>query len=386
MMRAIPHRSFCSLLLSTLAVTAAPAQTPAPACMPAPERQRAEARLQGMIDSIVRSTPSVPGVALTVLAPRQCLTWSGAAGVADRTTGAPLTANHPHRIASNTKTYTGAAILRLVEEGKLGLDDAITRHLAPDELASLRRDGYDVDRITVRHLLTHTAGLYDYAMDPRFVAIVQGKPAHRWTRSEQVDSAVAWGAPYGAPGALFHYTDTGYILLGRIVERLSGRELASAYRTLLHFDALGLRSTWLESLEPRPAGVPDLAHQYMEGRDTRHFDPSFDLFGGGGLAATTRDMARFTRALFVGGVFTRASTIDAMTTVPAGITGSRVYALGISRADLDGEVLWGHSGFWNTVSYHAPLRDVTIAASITEQGNRTAARAVMRGALAALGR
>lgn len=365
--------------LATLCAQRAAAQ---PACPPAAERARVAAALQEVLDSVVRSTPGIPGVALSVVAPQRCLDWHGAAGVVDRATRQPLTPRHPHRIASNTKTYTAAAILRLMEQGRLSLDDPVTRHLAADELTPLRRDGYAVDRITVRHLLHHTAGLYDYATDERFVAIVTRDPAHRWTRAEQVDSAMVWGDAYGAPGETFHYTDTGYILLGRIIERLSGMELAAAYRTLLHFDALGLGATWLETLEPPPAAVPSRAHQYLGEQDTFAFDASFDLYGGGGLVATTADMARFTRALFAGGVYERPTTIDTMLALPPGISAARTYAAGISRVALGDDVLWGHTGFWNTASHHAPARDVTIAASITQQGNGAAMRALIARTLA----
>lgn len=379
--RRLPRAATLLAALALSLVGAAPVSAQA-TCPPPAERARVEAALQVVLDSLVRAAPELPGIAVTVLAPRACLTWHGAAGVVDRIRKEPLTPHHPHRIASNTKTYTAAAILRLMEGGGLSLDDPITRHLSADELAPLQRDGYAVDRITVRHLLTHTGGLYDYATDPRFVAIVTTRPTHRWTRAEQVDSAMVWGDAYGAPGAVFHYTDTGYILLGRMIERLSGMDLAAAYRSLLRYGSLGLATTWLETLEPAPAGVPERAHQYLGEQDTFRFDASFDLYGGGGLVATTGDMARFTRALFVGGVFERPGTIDAMLAVPAGITGPRTYALGISRIAIGDDVLWGHTGFWNTLAHHVPASDITVAASITQQGSGAAMRALVQRVLA----
>jgi len=380
-----PHRhprvttllTVLSLSLVCAVPVTAQATCPAPA-----EQARVAAALQGVLDSLVRAAPTLPGVAVTVLAPRACLSWHGAAGVADRTSRRPLTPQHPHRIASNTKTYTAAAILRLMEQGRLSLDDPITRHLAAEEIIPLRRDGYDVERITVRHLLHHTAGLYDYATDPRFVAIVTTTPTHRWTRAEQVDSAMVWGDAYGAPGAVFHYTDTGYILLGRMIERLSGMGLAEAYRSLLRYDSVGLATTWLETLEPAPAGVPERAHQYLGEQDTFGFDASFDLYGGGGLVATTGDMARFTRALFAGGVYERPGTLDTMLTLPVGLDAARTYAFGISRITIGDDVLWGHAGFWNTLAHHVPARDVTVAASITQQGGGGAMRALVQRVLA----
>jgi D-alanyl-D-alanine carboxypeptidase len=366
-------------LLTLVSGSAAFAQSPR--CNATESSRQLEGQLQGLIDSIVKANPAVPGIALAVLAPRLCLTWSGASGVADRATKAPLTSQHPFRIASNTKTYTAAAILRLMEDGRLSVDDVITRHLPATSLAPLRRDGYDVDHITIRHLLTHTAGIYDYAMDSHFAPIVFAVPNHRWTRAEQVDSAMVWGAPYAPPGKVFHYTDTGYILLGEIIERLSGKSLAAAYRSLLNFDALGLSSTWLETLEPRPAGVPDLAHQYLGDSDTRGIDPSFDLYGGGGLAATTADMARFTRALFAGGVFAKPTTITLMTTLPDIADAARAYAFGMSRQELAGDTYWGHSGFWNTLAEHVPVRDVTVAAAVTQQEQYNIGRVLLRAVL-----
>ena len=369
-----------AVFVLTLTIRGA-AEAQSPKCTPTEATRKIEGQLQGLIDSVLKANPDVPGIALTVLAPKHCLTWSGASGVADRTTKAPLTPQHPFRTASNTKTYTAAAILRLMEEGRLSVDDLITRHLPAASLAPLRRDGYDVDHITIRHLLTHTAGIYDYAMDSHFAPIVMGVPTHRWTRAEQVDSAMVWGAPYAPPGKVFHYTDTGYILLGEIIERLSGKSLAAAYRSLLNFDALGLSSTWLETLEPRPAGVRDLAHQYMGDADTRGIDPSFDLYGGGGLAATTADMARFTRALFAGGVFAKPTTITIMTTIPDIDDAARAYAFGMSRQEYAGDTYWGHSGFWNTLSEHVPVRDVTVAASVTQQERYNLGSALLRAAL-----
>ena len=133
-----------------------------------------------------------------------------------------------------------------------GLDDPIAEHLAPATLELLRRGGYDPDAIHVRHLLMHTSGLYDYASDPKFVEYVLTHGRHHWTRTEQVRFAITHGKPYAPPGKDFHYSDTGYVLLGEIIERTTGRPLANAFRRLLGFDKLGLSHTYLESLEARP--------------------------------------------------------------------------------------------------------------------------------------
>ncbi len=373
---------FRALLLLAAAVLMS-TEGAAQSCQPTDATRRVERRLTSLVDSLVRANPSVPGISLAVIAPRMCLQWSGAAGVSDRTTGAKLLPGNTHRIASNTKTYVAAAVLRLVEDGKLSLDDKLSARVAPTHVASLKRDGYAVDAITIRHLLTHNAGIYDYAMDERFVKVATTNPRHRWTRSEQLDSAMVWGAAYNKPGEGYHYTDTGYILLGEIIERTTGQGLAESLRSLLNYGALGLNDTWLETLEPTPPNAGTRAGQYMGDLDMGTVDASIDLYGGGGLVATPSDMARFTRALFTGGVFKRPATADLMIST-RGSDGPRVYSAGISQVTSAGEKGWGHSGFWNTWSYHFAASDVTMAASVTQQGNSAVARALLEQALNAV--
>lgn len=348
-----------------LGPAAASAAGQASACPPA-EVSSLRASLQALIDSVVAARPDIAGVAVHVEAPRRCLSWSGAAGVSDRATGAKLSPDQPHRMASNTKTYVAAATLRLYEEGKLALDAPIAGLLSQESITELQRDGYDARAITVRHLLTHTSGLFDYAMTPAFQEAVFGSPTKRWTRDEQVRFAVDSGQPYGAPGAVFHYSDTGYILLGEIIERLTGKPLAASLRTLLNYEGNGWKTTWLETLEPPPPGTLDRAHQYIGALDTYPFDPSFDLYGGGGLAASMRDMAAFTRALFEGKVYRKKETLDVMLAQPP-VPTERSYRAGIYSRMIGGATAYGHTGFWNTMSFHFPELDLTIAASLTQQ-------------------
>ncbi|MEO7962507.1 MAG: serine hydrolase domain-containing protein, partial [Gemmatimonadaceae bacterium] len=130
-----------------------------------------------------------------------------------------------------------------------------------------------------------------------------------------------------------------------------------------------------------PTGIPDLAHQYMGNSDTRGIDPSFDLYGGGGLAATTSDMAKFTRALFAGGIFSKPTTIGLMTTPPQIGKAARVYGFGISRRKIARDVAWGHGGFWNTFSNYVPARDIAVAGSVTQQSRDDVSRALLRAVL-----
>lgn len=118
-------------------------------------------------------------------------------------------------------------------------------------------------------------------------------------------SAASWKA-----GRKFKHSDSGYILLGAIIERHTGTNYGATAPELLGFDKLGLKQTWFETLEPAPGGIADRAHQYMNGVDTYAHDPSLDLYGGGGVATTTSEMSTFFSALLRGRVFERKATLD----------------------------------------------------------------------------
>lgn len=324
------------------------------------------AALQTLIDGKVAAAPSIPGLLVHIAAPAAGIDWAGAAGVADRESGDPLAPGSTFRIASNTKTFTAAATLRLVEEGAITLDQPIADLLAAESVALLGDGGYDPAAIRVRDLLTHTSGLYDYATDPAYPETVLADPTKRWTRAEQVRFAMERGAPLGAPGAVFGYFDTGYVLLGEIVERASGLPLAAAYRELLGFERLGLRATYLETLGPIPPGAPPRAHQYLGETDATGLDPSFDLYGGGGLVSSVEDLGRFYRALFRGEVFRDPATLETMLTAPPAAEAAGA-AMGLFRYRVGGEEpCWGHGGFWGSEVVHCPARDFTLAVSINQ--------------------
>jgi D-alanyl-D-alanine carboxypeptidase len=320
------------------------------------------AKLQNLLADEVEAHGSLPGELLHVLAPRQGIDVSIAAGVFDRESKRPLDPHHVFRVASVTKTFVAASILRLYEDGKIKLDDPINHYLPQEYITILDAGGYATNVITVQQLLTHTSGLFDYAQAPEYYAAVEGNPRHRWTRMEQVQDAMEWGKPYAAPGKGYHYSDTGYILLGEMLEHLTSKPLGPALRSVLNFKKLKLDETYLETLEPVPAGIKPLAHPYFGQIDAADFDPSVDLYGGGGLVSSVEDLARFYRALVQGKIFHRASTLQMMLTVPP--TNENApggpYAMGIQRRNIAGNVCWGHTGFWGTSAYHCPNIDVTI--------------------------
>ena len=118
--------------------------------------------LQAIVDQFQADNPAAPGVVVFIECPRLGLDLVITSGTEDRGSDQPLTAAHTFRIASNTKTYVAAAVLRLAEQGKLDLDDSLGRHLPARYRDMLRGDGYDLDAITLRMVLSHTAGLFEH--------------------------------------------------------------------------------------------------------------------------------------------------------------------------------------------------------------------------------
>src|SRR3954468_23066113 len=324
-----------AISLATVLAAASAARTAAIPTKVPPRSTRLERTLKRFADA----HPAFPGVALAVRAPG--FSWSSAAGDADRATRKPLTSRAPFRIASVTKTFTAAAILRLVEDGKLGLDDPVATHLSSSTATLLRRGGYDVGAIRVRNLLQHTSGLFDYADTQAYETSVISHPRHRWSRGEQLRFAMTHGKPLFPAGSNFRYSDTNYILLGEILERRTGLGLASALRTLVGFKRLGLAHTYLETLEPAPAGVGQRAHQYLGTTDATGFDPSFDLYGGGGLVSTVDELARFYRALLEGDVYRKSATLRTMLGKPYSRRPSDL-GMGIFSDSIGHERCWHH--------------------------------------------
>lgn len=290
-------------------------------------------------------------------------------GFADPATGRKLTVDTPVRIASNTKTFTAAAVLRLWEQGRIELDAPIGGLINPRLDRILRADGYDTTAITVRHLLSHSGGLYDHGGDKRFVESLMTDPGKVWTREALVRLATEYADPQSKPGTEFRYSDTGYILLGDIVERITGKTLASSVRALLKLDSLGLGATWWEIYEAPPKGAQARARQFIGDTDVTAVDPSMDLFGGGGQLMSARDLATFFKALFEGRVFDKPGTIREMLW-KGPHRNADTYRLGIFvQHTPQGERYW-HSGFWGTYAAYAPASGIALGAVTTRQGTR----------------
>jgi D-alanyl-D-alanine carboxypeptidase len=315
--------------------------------------------------------------------------WGVAAGMADASTARLLSPDTPLRVASNTKTFVAATVLRLWEQGVIPLDAPIGPLLAPTLERLLSSRGYHTEKITVRHLLSHSAGVYDHADDPRYFKAVLADPTHHWTREEQVGLSCRYAGPTSEPGQRYTYSDTGYVLLGDIVERVTQAPLAQSVRHQLRFDERGLASTWWELVESQPAQTQARARQFLDDAavtDVTDLSATLDLYGGGGLVMSVRDLATFHQDLFEHRVFDNPATLAEMLR-RGEHEGAEEYRLGISVKRVGGRECYSHAGFWGTAVYYSPDAGVSIAGFTTHRASRPALVAVLEDAVraAALG-
>jgi D-alanyl-D-alanine carboxypeptidase len=341
-----------------------------------PEQDRRA--LESTLDRVLAQAaddPAVPGVIAAIHWPRRGFWWSSAAVAGARQgEGERLDAGCSFRIASITKLFVSAAMMRLVESACADLSSPLTRCLGEASLAVLEAHGYDPRSITLDMLMTHTSGLPDHVHATDYGERVVAAPGRRWTPAEQLELAVRAGPPLAEPGACFSYSDTGYVLLGEAIERITGQSIAVAVRRLVDFRGLGLAHTHWEELEPGPDLPSPRARQFLGQVDATGFHPSFDLHGGGGLVSTVDDLARFAMALVHGRVFTQSATLAAGLVVPAARRepGAHMHSRLAMVLPLGSRLAWGHTGFWGSIAACCPDLGLGVAASINQSNPQRA--------------
>ena len=308
-----------------------------------PSQASLRTALQRRLDRL-RVRDGIPGVSVAILFP-DGTTWRGSSGLANVKTGEPVVADTAFAVASISKTFTAALILALAEEGKVDL-----AHRVIDYLPELSIDR----RVTVRMLLGHTSGLQDYFFNPKIDKALLADRGRTWSAARSLRYV---GKPYFKPGKGWHYSNTNYLVLGLIAERVDGRSLATQLRTRF-FEPLDLEHTF-EQIEESPAGP--VAHGYRFDGASAKLRP-IDLTDGtamapftsvvtaagaaGSIASTPADLVRWAEALYGGDVLGPASLQTMLGGVaPARAATTRIpYGLGVQTIVFDGHPSLGHSG------------------------------------------
>ena len=251
------------------------------------------------------------------------------------------------RIGSNTKTFVAVVVMQMVQEGKVGLDEPIETYLP----GLIKGEGIDGSKITVRQLLQHTSGLPDFDETLVGTTDVFQYRHHYVTPRDVLDSALSKPAQF-EPGAQWKYTNTNYLVLGMLVERVSQRPVGEQIDERI-VKKLGLSHTYFPAPgEEKIRGThPQGYHLSAEGKleDITEMDPAWG-WAAGAMVSTPSELNTFFQAVFDGRLLTQASIDEMKKGVDMG-SGGGVYGLGLIGTPLScGGTSWGHGG--DIAGYH----------------------------------
>lgn len=354
----------CTAVLAAAALAGtSPAAAIAATDRPAPDHD-----LQQALDAVVDA--GALGAQARVIADGD--RWSGTSGSATLSSDRPVPSDGRFRVGSVTKTFVSTVLLQLVAEERISLDDAVEDHLP-----GVVPGGGD---ITVRHLLNHTSGIFNYTEDGEALPLTGSEWLEQvrfrtYAPAELAGIATAHD-PYFAPGDGWYYSNTNYVLAGMIIESVTGNAYGDEVRDRI-IEPLGLRHTSVPGTRtgirgPHAHGYVTVADDDGERSvDVTRLNPSW-AGAAGEMISTTRDLNRFYTALF-GGELLAAEQLDAMlTTVPVE-GGAASYGLGVSRYEAScGVVLQGHNGGihgYSTVSAHSADGRSHVTVSVTTPGD-----------------
>ncbi|MEH7052438.1 serine hydrolase domain-containing protein [Bacillus pseudomycoides] len=268
-------------------------------------------------------------------------TWGYAAGVANLITKKPMKTDFHFRIASVTKTFTATVVLQLAAENRLNLDDSIEKWLP----GVIQGNGYDAKQITIRQILNHTSGIAEYSRSKEADFFKNTKKS--FTAEELVKIGLSL-PPDFAPGKGWSYSNTGYVLLGILIEKVTGNSYAEEIENRI-IEPLELSNTFLPGNSSVIPGTnhargyvqPDGA---IELKDVTYYNPSIGS-SAGDMISTADDLNKFFSSLLSGKLLKEQQLKQMLTTVPTGSAEISGYGLGIYETKLpNGVSIWGHSG------------------------------------------
>ncbi|MER6445974.1 serine hydrolase domain-containing protein [Streptomyces venezuelae] len=332
---------------TTRATTGGTPAVPAAPAAATPDRSA----MQTVLDRAA-APGGTPGIVVEVRDRRGA--WFGSAGVSDTASGEKRHPSERFRIGSTTKAFTATLVLQLAAEGRLSLDDTMERWLP----GMVTGNGYDGRSITIRHLLNHTSGIFNYGNDAEFFKKGIGAEwfQHRYdshTPAQLIGIGLATPAPF-APGEAFLYSNTNYFLAALIVEKVTGGTLAEALTQRIA-DPLALTGTYLPGEEPTIRGPHPRHYSTLFASETpprihdaTEMNQSF-AWAAGGIISTTGDLQRFFGALLGGRLLPAEQQREMFTTVdttgPVPWIPGTGYGLGVFSWTLpSGVTVWGNAG------------------------------------------
>lgn len=289
--------------------------------------------------------------------------WADATGVLDLRSKRPANNHSLFILNSAAKTFVATMVMLEIQDGHLSLGTRLSQFYP--RLPNARQ-------ISVRMLLNMTSGLPDYLDNPRIEWVMHHRPRHHWTVDQVLTGlGTGLGTPRFRPGHGYQYSDTNYIVLGGILERITHSSIERDFQQLIA-RPLGVTSA---TFVPTPAAEARMAHPYLRNRDgslTSQWIPGFGVssavwgpvFTDGGLASSSLDVARFANAL-LGDRLVSTTAVTQMTHI-----GHGDYGFGIRGRSFDGHLWLGHRGYFDgfeTEDWSDPSRQLTIAVATNLQ-------------------
>ncbi|TLS42457.1 beta-lactamase family protein [Streptomyces montanus] len=330
--------------MGAVALTAASFTASATAA-PAPTGQGHRATREAMDAAVEDGVPGVAGQAKDKYG-----TWKGTSGVGDLRTNKPRSAHDRYRVGSITKTFVSTVLLQLEAEGRLSLDDKVDQWLP----GVVRGNGHDGTRITLRQLLNHTSGIFNYTADEEFgrtFFLKDGFFKHRYdtVTPERLVRIATSHKPDFAPGTSWNYSNTNFILAGMVIEKATGHSYGDEIRRRI-IQPLGLHATSVPGTNPKVPQPSSRAYGKLAETatgptyDVTELNPS--LAGAAGeMISDSGDLNRFYSALLRGKLLPEAQLAEMKTTVKVDEIPDAGYGLGLMEHKLScGTVVWGHGG------------------------------------------
>ena len=296
--------------------------------------------LQAIMKRYVQA--GLPGVAMA-LWNKESGWWAGAEGFASIEQKKAMKNCHLPSLQSVSKLYMAVAVMQLREQGKISLDDAITKYL-PEKYV---RDVRNAAHITVRMLLNHTSGIAEYSTDPAFVSYVMKHPTQKLS-TEFVLGTIRGKQPMFTPGTRHGYSNTNYELLAVIGDAVTGNHAAYIAKNI--FAKLRLNNTFYRS-DPHYLHYINLVDSYWDVLNTGHPANISDIqranvasyIGDDGIVCTPVDAVEFLKGLNEGKLVSAASFKEMQEWV-TGADGKPIYGLGLEFFEAGGIQAFGHSG------------------------------------------
>jgi D-alanyl-D-alanine carboxypeptidase len=328
------------------------------------EEQASEAALDAALKKSFKESDA-PGVVAAVQTPQY--TWVGTLGVADRASGESMTPEVHHRIGSVTKTFTATLLLQAEDEGLLSLDDTIDQYI---------KGVPNGDKITLRQMANMTSGIASYTEDKQWVKEWSSDPYRVW-KPEELAQAGIKDSPLFDPGTEWFYSNTNYVLLGLVLEQVTGKPIGDLYREQI-IEPLGLKNTSFPDQADSSIPEPHAQGYTLQGKssgdkpiDSTDWSPS-EAWTAGAMISTVEDLLVYGRALGTGkGLLSpeqQSERLDSFVSdVPPlnqpPLKGDLAYGIGLGK-----DHGWiGHNGEipgFNTYLFYHPELDAVVAVEV----------------------